>query len=609
MNNDSPQMSVKPVLVHREIDALLSLAYETRVNDIREAIRLAKEGQTNSHEQQYEKGIATAESHLALFKMITGKFQESRALAHQALPRFEQLKDYPGQAGVLYTIASIYYKSNDLHAGVKHMLQCRDLLIKANLPKELARCLKALGAIYEMLKEYEKAEESYLECLKICRKTGDRMTESNATTTLSSIYLRKGIYDKAWELAVLSVELKMQSKDVRGLAFALHAQGKVLILQERFSEAEPLFLKALTIHREQQEGPGEAMCLVKLGQIYKGCNRKADARKYFELAVERGLTINNSFIAIKGYRHLYKMAKEAGNFPESLSFLEEMVNLQEIAHKSETSAKIKNLRLSAKIDMLEQETRIQQEKNREIEAKNAELDTLIYRISHDIRGPIASLLGLHQVVNFEIKDEASKIYFDLYHTQISRLNNIVMDLTNLSRVRNAQLQLDRIYLKEAVTESLSSLEYLPNFASFNIQTNIGEDLNLLSDKSFVNSILQNLIENALKYGYSEDQASLEISAKRVPGDLLEIRVKDHGLGIPLDKHQQIFELFYRATTDTSIQGTGMGLYITQNAVKKLGGTINVKSEDTKGTSFIVLLPDLPSSTPGKIEMDTPAHLN
>ncbi len=611
MINDSLLPISKERTAHEQaIDELLAKAYKARVVDMKQALNLAKEALDKSRSVQYEKGEATAESHLALFLMITGKFGESRNLAQAALVKFQKLGDLVGQGAAYYTLGSTYYKSHSLHKGLKYLLQCRSLLEKSGNQSELARSLKVLGAIYEMLKEYDKALSCYNRCISLCQAIDDPMTESNATTTLSSIFLRQGELEKADALADRSIELKQKTDDIRGLAFALHAKGKVLIRKGQYEAAEPLFKEAISIHRDQGEGPGESMCLLKLGEIYNGQNMFAEAKRYFTQTVSHSSAIKNNFTAVKGYRYLYQIAKKEGQAEEALELLEKMVALKEVAIQTEAADKIKNMKLSAKIDLLEQETRIQQEKNAEIEAKNAELDTLIYRISHDIRGPIASLLGLHQVVNFEIQDPAPKKYFDLYHTQISRLNTIVMDLTNLSRVRNAQLQLDNICLVGAVEESLGSLEYFPAFSEFEIETAIDAGLCLVSDRSFVHSILQNLIENALKYGKTKGRSKMKISAVQIPNEeKVEIKVQDFGNGISIDHQERIFELFFRASTDTTIHGSGMGLYITKNAVKKLNGSIKVESDPNKGSTFTVQLPNLPAAKGHPVELEGLESLN
>src|SRR5262249_13133926 len=112
---------------------------------------------------------------------------------------------------------------------------------------------------------------------------------------------------------------------------------------------------------------------------------------------------------------------------------------------------------------------------------------------------------------------------------------------------------------------------------------------LLGDRVRLGQVFTNLLENAIKY--SPDAQTVEMDLSTSP-DVVTIRVRDHGLGIPQEQREQIFERFYRAAGPKQrvIGGLGMGLYIVAEIVKRHGGTITVDSEVGKGSTFTVILP-------------------
>jgi signal transduction histidine kinase len=120
---------------------------------------------------------------------------------------------------------------------------------------------------------------------------------------------------------------------------------------------------------------------------------------------------------------------------------------------------------------------------------------------------------------------------------------------------------------------------------------------ILADESAFRHAIQNLIENAVRYGISESKWIGVFACTVVRGGLpwIEIRVCDRGPGIPADEQQHIFDPFFRGrrAIQDQIHGTGLGLNLVQRIVAAHGGTIQVKSEPMKGTEFIVLIPTAP----------------
>lgn len=230
------------------------------------------------------------------------------------------------------------------------------------------------------------------------------------------------------------------------------------------------------------------------------------------------------------------------------------------------------------------------EKNKQqteiIENKNAELDTFFHRISHDLRGPISSLLGLSFLAKMDIKDPEALDYIDKQHQQVERLNHIISGLINLTQLSHNNLQKEKIDFHKMVDECILSFNSLPDFERVTFKKDIKPDVNFYCEWTLLNAIVQNLIENAIKY-----------SSKKSPfvhirvfdeSDLIIIEVEDNGQGIPEEHQSKIFEMFFRATKNAT--GSGLGLYILKRSLGRLNGTINLRSELGIGSTFTVKLP-------------------
>ena len=221
--------------------------------------------------------------------------------------------------------------------------------------------------------------------------------------------------------------------------------------------------------------------------------------------------------------------------------------------------------------------------------KNNELDTFVYRASHDLRGPIASLLGLYNVVKHEVKDSNSLEFFEMYNNQIIRLNETIIALIDLTRIKEQRTKKERIEIDDSIQGSISSFTHLPNYENISFEVKINVDVDVISDKSLINTITQNMIENAIKYSRIDVNSIVKINVSLTKSkDQVIIKVEDNGIGIEESIQSKVFDMFFRG--DTQAIGSGLGLYILKNAVEKLHGKISLKSKRGEGTSISVQIP-------------------
>lgn len=222
--------------------------------------------------------------------------------------------------------------------------------------------------------------------------------------------------------------------------------------------------------------------------------------------------------------------------------------------------------------------------------KNAELNTLVYRASHDLKGPLASTLGLVNLAKQEKDMGSIKHYIDLIEKSTQRLDAILNGLTEITRVTQTSVNNSIINFSQLVQDILDSLRHLPSFKEINFKINIDQRKEFISDNNLLRSVLQNLIENAIKYK-KENSRDSYIHIRIV--DVLkgiEMEIKDNGLGIPKEAQEHVFKLFYRANVKSS--GSGLGLYIVKSSIEKLGGEVSLESEEGKQTTFKIFIPEV-----------------
>jgi signal transduction histidine kinase len=232
------------------------------------------------------------------------------------------------------------------------------------------------------------------------------------------------------------------------------------------------------------------------------------------------------------------------------------------------------------------------ERTRELEEKNRHLDSFVYKASHDIKGPLKSIMGLTYVGLKDVKDPTGQVYLNHILKSTKRLDSILNDLLSLSRVQNSKIELRHVNFEDMVGDVLASFNHHPDYENICFGIDIRQEGSFLTDEKLLYSILQNLMENGIKYRDPDKRhAFLNIKVYTV-AEGVNIEFEDNGVGIPEEYHHKIFDMFFKV--DERSIGTGLGLYIVKIAVEKLLGNIEISSVPGEGTSLRIFIPHPPS---------------
>jgi signal transduction histidine kinase len=229
------------------------------------------------------------------------------------------------------------------------------------------------------------------------------------------------------------------------------------------------------------------------------------------------------------------------------------------------------------------------EKNKELEKLNAELDSFVYRASHDLRSPLSSILGLAEIASKTSELKEIKTYVEMIKQRVHVQDDFIKEIIDYSRNARTEVKPEKIELKQLINQLIEAMLYTEGAKSINFIIDIPSDFQVMADKIRLKVILSNLISNAIKYhDQSKSDLFIKISAEWFPTQI-DISVEDNGIGIPQENHKKIFNMFYRGTEKS--KGSGLGLYIAKEAVTKLGGTIHFKSTDNEGSCFTFSMPN------------------
>jgi two-component system sensor histidine kinase KdpD len=221
---------------------------------------------------------------------------------------------------------------------------------------------------------------------------------------------------------------------------------------------------------------------------------------------------------------------------------------------------------------------------------------LLNSISHDLRTPLASITGVLSSLHLEddfIDGETRRELVETAYGEAERLNRLVGNLLDMSRLESGMLKiaLQPCDVQDVVGSALNSLG--ARLDTHPIEVNLPPELPLVPmDYVLVAQVLINLLENAVKYS-PEDQP-IEICARLLNRELVQIEISDHGPGIPLEEINRIFEKFYRVKRFENVIGTGLGLSICKGIVEVHGGNIWAENRPEGGVRFLFTLPLIPA---------------
>jgi PAS domain S-box-containing protein len=224
-----------------------------------------------------------------------------------------------------------------------------------------------------------------------------------------------------------------------------------------------------------------------------------------------------------------------------------------------------------------------------MENKIDELSQVVYRIAHDLRGPLMSMLGIVNLSKYELTEPTSVKYMGLISDSAKKMDNVLLSLSSVVSIMSENEKYKQILFKDIVHDIIKSVEHLNQRKELNIVVQCKQSKAFLSDPGLIHSILYNLIINAIKFRRRTADAFVKINITVAKG-IAEIEIEDNGSGINHTSLEHIFKIFYKDNDQPG--SSGLGLYIVKNCLDKLHGEISVKSEPEHGTLFMIMLPEV-----------------
>jgi signal transduction histidine kinase len=230
-----------------------------------------------------------------------------------------------------------------------------------------------------------------------------------------------------------------------------------------------------------------------------------------------------------------------------------------------------------------------QQTNTELSKRNTELDNFVYSVSHDLRAPIASVLGLINLAKKDSDVAMKDVYLDMINSSAKQQDHFIKEILDQSRNSRLDLKREEVFFQPMIEETFNQLRYATT-----TDTSVEKIVSVRQEKPFycdrwrLKVILNNIISNSIRYRNGKSPV-IKVNVE-VDNQGAHLAIEDNGKGIPQEHLKNVCKMFYRATDDGA--GSGLGLYIVKEAIDKLNGSIDIDSEVGKGTLVKMEIPEV-----------------
>lgn len=288
------------------------------------------------------------------------------------------------------------------------------------------------------------------------------------------------------------------------------------------------------------------------------------------------------------------------NSGDEIQELAEAFNQMTVSLKNNRNKlKETNIKLESERAKLEEAYIALQKGEKMLKDINTAKDKFFAIIAHDLKNPFTSLISITQSLSqsfHDIDDEDKHFYIQRVNKSANLIYNLLKNLLDWSRSQTQGFEFEPqiLNLKEISENNLSLLRINAEKRSIKLVSNISDNTTAYADKNMVNTIIRNLLNNAIKFNNDEGTVSIN---SQVNGDFVEISIKDTGIGLSEEDRQKIFriDVANKSIGKSKEKGTGLGLILCKEFTEKNGGTINVISKLNEGSEFVFTLPVKPQT--------------
>lgn len=566
--------------------ACRALAYVYNMQEMRDSCSLyLYKGIQISKDYKLRQTLMSLSIDLGLFYEKQDFYDSALKYYGDALEIAVQIDSKEGQAAVHNNIGLVFYYLSNYDEALNNLQLALEIKRKNKMEDGLSLNLMNIALIYNDQGKYNNAIEALREVEERCKSGCSTKINSELFYGLGYSYKQKGQLDLAKSYLVKSVGLARECNNIKALANGLYNLSLISYNDREFkvtldylAEAETLS-KQINLRRLQRDIYGTyKKVFEEIGDLTKVVEFQNKYMSLKDSIFNEQLATNLKEIQLDAQRKQSDVIiQQKESEIERVRLITTLIGVISVLLVIVTLLIYRNYRVSHRMKgILEKEI---EKRTGELVKSNADLtqmtqeyDQLVYRASHDIRGPLATLMGLTNIAKQDY-EEPNRVrdYLSKIESTALGLNQTLSQLMETNRIRNLPICVEEVDMNSLLDEAYSSFKTLNHFPLISLRIEKGDWKNpLLSDKNLVSFIITKLLDNAFRYfSIHKREKYIKVSWSQ-EADKTIIAVEDNGLGINAEAKEKIFQLFYVAS---DVHGSGLGLFLAQMAANRLGGRI------------------------------------
>lgn len=615
------------------VNILYALWRENIYTDISIAREYAMQQYILSKKMNYQAGLSSSLICLGYCSVNEGNYAKGLLFSQKALRISENTGDFNAKFLSLEQIASIHYYREDYNEAISFYKKLLETAVSAGHPEYLAGTYCSMGAAYLNLQLYDSSLLCYRHSLSAYKDLDQKNNLALVNANIGDVYKEMDSLNAALKYysEALGLCLGMENPDDKdNLAYIYYSMGEIAGRMRDHQRSLDYFIKALDFTEEISEKKRtQREIFTRMTAEYERVGDYKNALAFYKLFGQ----LKDSLLNEESLRNINELeAKyESKNKDDKIKFLTKENELEKL--KSERKDLItwlitavsfaflvitvllyagyrqkrrSNRKLVQKVrertakltevnEQLQKNIGEMVEKEQQLHQANSELNTLLYRISHDLRTPLISVMGLVNLFRVSNSTEDKDKCIKMIDQSVTNMDNILRVFISINLMREAKLNIEPVCITSLTEDILKMYKMDPELQNLVIRMDLEIGLMMNTDRGILHSLIQNLVDNAIKFrkfGINDPAVSVKASS-HLRG--ITLIVEDNGIGMKPETEQKAFDLFYKGTEE--IQGSGLGLYLVKKAVESLRGSIGIKTKWTEGTRFEVFLPQLNTILP------------
>ena len=535
---------------------------------------------------------------------------------------FKKTGDHSGLAYTLQSLGTLQRSQKDFVKSEKNYLEAYQLRLELRNKRDIMSALMMLSRLYYERKEFEKSTRFLVKADSVGQLNKDEINRSEIKMLLAKNYLEMGRINEAEKVAEVGAKVISKSQYTRIQPETMLILGKIKFRKGNLKEAESYFKSSLKLAIDIKDLQGQMDAFQLLWKLAEAEQNKQEAVQFMNQYLVLNDSIKDLDLARQVDRLQFQLEIEKKEKENELLKLSEahqaviierqrgqnillfivlfcVISLAGVSWYYNRKRSHANIMLEAQNKFIELQRKQIEKRNSDLSTQNQKLgdlnhekDMLMYIVAHDLKSPLARIMGLANLLSKEGQLQPSQQEYLRLLKDVTQSNiDLIVDLldVNALQTENEEPKAIVFELGQLLEERIAFFQYLFINKKIDLQLDHHLDKQVKSNPGYISRIIDNLVSNAIKF--SKNGSTINVKATIVNATLTLV-VKDNGPGFSEDDKKLLYQRFKKlsARPTGGESSNGLGLAIVRTLVDRLHGEISLTSESGNGSEFAVRIP-------------------